>query len=158
MVTGDHPVTAKAIAAQVGIISEGSETPEDVAARLHLPLEQVEPSQARARVVTGSELAALAPGALEELLRAHPEMVFARTSPQQKLVIVESCQRLGAIVAVTGDGVEKSPKMPNVTKRVGQVILLDDNFASIVTGLEQGVGQVILLDDNFASIVTGLEQ
>lgn len=43
MVTGDHPITAKAIAAAVGIISEGSETPEDVAARLRVPLEQVDP-------------------------------------------------------------------------------------------------------------------
>ncbi|XP_063038198.1 LOW QUALITY PROTEIN: potassium-transporting ATPase alpha chain 1 [Melospiza melodia melodia] len=151
MVTGDHPVTAKAIAAQVGIISEGSETPEDVAERLHLPLEQVRPSQARARVVTGSELAALPPGALEELLRAHPEMVFARTSPQQKLVIVESCQRLGAIVAVTGDGVNDSPALKkadigvamgiagsDAAKNAADMILLDDNFASIVTGVEQG--------------------
>ncbi|PKU27010.1 potassium-transporting atpase alpha chain hypothetical protein [Limosa lapponica baueri] len=163
MVTGDHPITAKAIAAAVGIISEGSETPEEVASRLRVPLERVDPRwdpgvregtqvsgvevamtpwvahggnlnvsgapapwrwggprchgrghpgvrgggdpcprvpsprpprQARARVVTGAELAAMTPGALEGLLRAHPEMVFARTSPQQKLVIVESCQRL----------------------------------------------------------------
>ena len=50
--------------------------------------------QARARVVTGAELAAMSPAALEAALRAHPEMVFARTSPQQKLVIVESCQKL----------------------------------------------------------------
>lgn len=50
--------------------------------------------QARARVVTGAELAGMEPGVLEGILRAHPEMVFARTSPQQKLVIVESCQRL----------------------------------------------------------------
>uniref|UniRef100_A0A674H7S8 Sodium/potassium-transporting ATPase subunit alpha n=1 Tax=Taeniopygia guttata TaxID=59729 RepID=A0A674H7S8_TAEGU len=151
MVTGDHPVTAKAIAAAVGIISEGSETPEDVATRLHLPLEQVDPRQARARVVTGSELAALAPGALEELLRTHPEMVFARTSPQQKLLIVESCQRLGAIVAVTGDGVNDSPALKkadigvamgiagsDAAKQAADMILLDDNFASIVTGVEQG--------------------
>lgn len=52
------------------------------------------PRQARARVVTGAELAGMEPGVLEGILRAHPEMVFARTSPQQKLVIVESCQRL----------------------------------------------------------------
>ncbi|XP_058716035.1 potassium-transporting ATPase alpha chain 1 isoform X2 [Poecile atricapillus] len=151
MVTGDHPITAKAIAAAVGIISEGSETPEDVAARLRLPLEQVDPRQARARVVTGTELASMAPGTLEELLRTHPEMVFARTSPQQKLVIVESCQRLGAIVAVTGDGVNDSPALKkadigvamgiagsDAAKNAADMILLDDNFASIVTGVEQG--------------------
>ncbi|XP_054043748.1 LOW QUALITY PROTEIN: potassium-transporting ATPase alpha chain 1, partial [Rissa tridactyla] len=151
MVTGDHPITAKAIAAAVGIISEGSETPEEVAARLRVPLERVDPRQARARVVTGAELAAMTPGALEGLLRAHPEMVFARTSPQQKLVIVESCQRLGAIVAVTGDGVNDSPALKkadigvamgiagsDAAKNAADMILLDDNFASIVTGVEQG--------------------
>ncbi|XP_035170254.1 potassium-transporting ATPase alpha chain 1 [Oxyura jamaicensis] len=151
MVTGDHPITAKAIAAAVGIISEGSETPEDVAARLRVPLEQVDPRQARARVVTGAELAGMAPGVLEGILRAHPEMVFARTSPQQKLVIVESCQRLGAIVAVTGDGVNDSPALKradigvamgiagsDAAKNAADMILLDDNFASIVTGVEQG--------------------
>ncbi|NXY89078.1 ATP4A ATPase, partial [Alcedo cyanopectus] len=151
MVTGDHPITAKAIAAAVGIISEGSETPEEVAARLRLPLDRVDPRQARARVVTGAELAAMTPEALEGLLRTHPEMVFARTSPQQKLVIVESCQRLGAIVAVTGDGVNDSPALKkadigvamgiagsDAAKNAADMILLDDNFASIVTGVEQG--------------------
>ena len=66
--------------------------------------------QARARVVTGAELAAMSPAALEAALRAHPEMVFARTSPQQKLVIVESCQKLvrnrgGEMGEMGGDGV-----------------------------------------------------
>ena len=62
------------------------------------------PRQARARVVTGAELAAMTPGALEGLPRAHPEMVFARTSPQQKLVIVESCQRLVGTLGTMGVG------------------------------------------------------
>uniref|UniRef100_A0A8V5GTS2 Sodium/potassium-transporting ATPase subunit alpha n=1 Tax=Melopsittacus undulatus TaxID=13146 RepID=A0A8V5GTS2_MELUD len=151
MVTGDHPITAKAIASAVGIISEGSETPEEVAARMRVPLERVDPRQARARVVTGAELAAMTPQDLEGLLRTHPEMVFARTSPQQKLVIVESCQRLGSIVAVTGDGVNDSPALKkadigvamgiagsDAAKNAADMILLDDNFASIVTGVEQG--------------------
>uniref|UniRef100_A0A8C2T7H4 Potassium-transporting ATPase alpha chain 1-like n=1 Tax=Coturnix japonica TaxID=93934 RepID=A0A8C2T7H4_COTJA len=151
MVTGDHPITAKAIAASVGIISEGSETPDEVAARLRIPIESVQPGQARARVVTGAELAAMTPEALEAALREHPEMVFARTSPQQKLVIVESCQKLGAIVAVTGDGVNDSPALKkadigvamgiagsDAAKNAADMILLDDNFASIVTGVEQG--------------------
>merc|ERR1712165_215261 len=110
MVTGDHPITAKAIARSVGIISDGTET-----------------------------------------LMYHTEIVFARTSPQQKLIIVEGCQRMGRIVAVTGDGVNDSPALKkadigvamgiagsDVSKQAADMILLDDNFASIVTGVEEG--------------------
>ncbi|XP_025770586.1 potassium-transporting ATPase alpha chain 1 [Puma concolor] len=151
MVTGDHPITAKAIAASVGIISEGSETVEDIAARLRVPLDQVNKKDARACVINGMQLKDMDPSELVEALRTHPEMVFARTSPQQKLVIVESCQRLGAIVAVTGDGVNDSPALKkadigvamgiagsDAAKNAADMILLDDNFASIVTGVEQG--------------------
>ncbi|GAB5582167.1 potassium-transporting ATPase alpha chain 1 isoform X1 [Prionailurus iriomotensis] len=147
MVTGDHPITAKAIAASVGIISEGSETVEDIAARLRVPLDQVNKKDARACVINGMQLKDMDPSELVEALRTHPEMVFARTSPQQKLVIVESCQRLGAIVAVTGDGVNDSPALKkadigvamgiagsDAAKNAADMILLDDNFASIVTG------------------------
>ncbi|KAJ8384478.1 hypothetical protein AAFF_G00204990 [Aldrovandia affinis] len=151
MVTGDHPITAKAIAMNVGIISEGSETVEDIANRLRIPVEQVNKRDARACVINGGQLKEMSSEELDENLKNHPEMVFARTSPQQKLIIVESCQRLGSIVAVTGDGVNDSPALKkadigiamgisgsDAAKNAADMILLDDNFASIVTGVEQG--------------------
>ncbi|CAF3970391.1 unnamed protein product [Rotaria magnacalcarata] len=151
MVTGDHPITAKAIAKAVGIISEGQETVEDIAQRLNIPVEQVDPSHAKACVVHGNDLKSMSPSEIDAILRDHPEIVFARTSPQQKLIIVEGCQRQGAIVAVTGDGVNDSPALKkadigvamgiagsDVSKQAADMILLDDNFASIVTGVEEG--------------------
>merc|ERR1719275_282018 len=111
MVTGDHPITAKAIARQVGIISDGQETVEDIAARKNIPVEEVNPREARAAVIHGGEIKDLSEKALDEVLMYHSEIVFARTSPQQKLIIVEGCQRMGAIVAVTGDGVNDSPAL-----------------------------------------------
>uniref|UniRef100_A0A3Q2Q9I2 Sodium/potassium-transporting ATPase subunit alpha n=1 Tax=Fundulus heteroclitus TaxID=8078 RepID=A0A3Q2Q9I2_FUNHE len=151
MVTGDHPITAKAIAKGVGIISEGNETVEDIAERLNIPLSQVNPRDAKACVVHGSDLKDMSCEYLDDLLRNHTEIVFARTSPQQKLIIVEGCQRQGAIVAVTGDGVNDSPALKkadigvamgiagsDVSKQAADMILLDDNFASIVTGVEEG--------------------
>lgn len=59
----------------------------------------------KAAVIHGTDLRDYSPEDLDDVLRNHPEIVFARTSPQQKLIIVEGCQKLGAIVAVTGDGV-----------------------------------------------------
>merc|ERR1712193_207907 len=102
MVTGDHPITAKAIAKGVGIISEGNETVEDIAARLNIPVEEVPEGDAHAAVVHGSTLKDMTAKDVEHILRMHSEIVFARTSPQQKLIIVEGCQNLGSIVAVTG--------------------------------------------------------
>ena len=113
MVTGDHPITAKAIAKSVGIISEGNETVEDMAQRLNIPVEEVDKRLAKAAVVHGGELRDMNSDDLDDVLRYHTEIVFARTSPQQKLIIVEGCQRLGAIVAVTGDGVNDSPALKN---------------------------------------------
>ena len=151
MVTGDHPITAKAIARSVGIISEGQETVEDIANRKGCDIKDVNPREARAAVVHGGEIKDLSEKALDEILLYHTEIVFARTSPQQKLIIVEGCQRMGAIVAVTGDGVNDSPALKkadigvamgiagsDVSKQAADMILLDDNFASIVTGVEEG--------------------
>merc|ERR1711970_1684762 len=151
MVTGDHPITAKAIAKSVGIISEGQETVEDIAERLNIDVTEVDPREAKAAVVHGGELKELSGEQLDDILIHHTEIVFARTSPQQKLIIVEGCQRMGAIVAVTGDGVNDSPALKmadigvamgiagsDVSKQAADMILLDDNFASIVTGVEEG--------------------
>uniref|UniRef100_A0AC35FB89 Sodium/potassium-transporting ATPase subunit alpha n=1 Tax=Panagrolaimus sp. PS1159 TaxID=55785 RepID=A0AC35FB89_9BILA len=151
MVTGDHPITAKAIAKSVGIISEGSETVEDIAIRRGIPVEQVNPREANAAVIHGSDLREMSADQLADIIIHHREIVFARTSPQQKLMIVEGFQRQGQIVAVTGDGVNDSPALKkadigvamgiagsDVSKQAADMILLDDNFASIVVGVEEG--------------------
>jgi sodium/potassium-transporting ATPase subunit alpha len=112
---------------------------------------KVNPSDAAACVIHGNQLKNMSPDQLDNILRTHAEIVFARTSPQQKLIIVEGFQRMNAIVAVTGDGVNDSPALKkadigiamgiagsDVSKQAADMILLDDNFASIVTGVEEG--------------------
>ncbi|XP_036149154.1 sodium/potassium-transporting ATPase subunit alpha-B-like isoform X1 [Monomorium pharaonis] len=162
MVTGDHPVTAMAIAKKVGIISEGHETHYERAILQNKSYSQVSDSLqvaavdatdagGAAIVITGAELRNMDADELDNIIRCYEEIVFARTSPQQKLLIVESCQRLGEIVAVTGDGVNDSPALrkadigvamgiagSDVAKNAADMILMDDNFASIVTGVEEG--------------------
>lgn len=118
---------------------------------MNIPVENVNPRDAKAAVIHGQELKDMTSEEIDEVLRHHSEIVFARTSPQQKLIIVEGCQRQGAIVAVTGDGVNDSPALKkadigvamgiagsDVSKQAADMILLDDNFASIVTGVEEG--------------------
>nr|CAD7603124.1 unnamed protein product [Timema genevievae] len=163
MVTGDHPTTAKAIAKLVGIISKDSETVEDIAKRLDLDPSEVDPNEAKAAVVHGEQLRELSDAGLEKILKTHTEIVFARTSPTQKLSIVEGYQRLNEIVAVTGDGVNDSPALKkadigiamgisgsDVSKQAADMILLDDNFASIVVGIEEGR----LIYDNMKKSIT----
>jgi magnesium-transporting ATPase (P-type) len=128
MVTGDHPDTALAIAREL----EFAERPE--------------------QVVTGSQLnEAMESGqaAMDRLCR-HAR-VFSRVEPQQKLEIVESLQRAGHFVAVTGDGVNDAPALraaqvgvamgrsgTDVARETSDIVITDDNFASIVAGIEEG--------------------
>ena len=145
MVTGDHPITAKAIARQVNIITD--DTKEDM---LEKGEEISEENHPKAIVIHGNELREMTDDQLDEVLK-YEQIVFARTSPQQKLRIVEGCQRADQIVAVTGDGVNDSPALKkadigiamgitgsDVSKEAADMILLDDNFASIVRGIEEG--------------------
>jgi sodium/potassium-transporting ATPase subunit alpha len=127
MVTGDHPRTATAIARQVGLV--GSKRPE---------------------VMTGDQLRRLSGVGLQLALDA-PEIIFARVAADQKLRIVEALMGKRHIVAVTGDGVNDAPALKaahigiamgiagsDVAKQAADVVLLDDNFASIVNAVEEG--------------------
>lgn len=155
MVTGDHPITAKAIAHKVGIL--WGPTKEDIEEnnaenKLVKGLPGWEdPETAPAIVVPGWTISLDTPVEEWDRILDHKQVVFARTSPQQKLIIVENCQRRGEIVAVTGDGVNDSPALKKadigvamgimgseVSKEAADMILLDDNFASIVAGVEEG--------------------
>lgn len=151
MVTGDHPITATAIARQVGIISKSNKTVEEIAEENNVEPADVDPREVKVAVIHGSELLGMDDEELDHVIRNYDELVFARTSPQQKLQIVEGFQRNGACVAVTGDGVNDSPALKkadigismgitgsDVSKEAADMILLDDNFATIVTGVEEG--------------------
>ncbi|KAJ8979274.1 hypothetical protein NQ317_009888 [Molorchus minor] len=146
MVTGDHPITAKAIAQQVGIIRC-----KEVIDAYNINIIETLPTNIKdkAIVIHGSALRDASDQELDNILYNFKEIVFARTSPTQKLHIVEGCQRLGEIV--TGDGVNDAPALKKadigiamgisgseVSQQSADMILLDDNFASIITGVEEG--------------------
>lgn len=126
MVTGDYGLTAVSIARKIGIVQSR-----------------------RPRVFSGAELAKTSDEELRRALKG--EVVFARMAPEQKLRVVKNLQQMGEIVAVTGDGVNDAPALKranigvamgitgtDVAKESADMILTDDNFASIVSAVEEG--------------------
>ena len=144
MVTGDHPNTAVAIGKSVGLLNLDTEPLQLTVAGIPAG----EPIQSG--VVRGEDLEQMTPDILDELLLQTEELVFARMKPEQKLQIVESCQRLGAVVTVTGDGINDAAAIRRAdvgvamgsgaaySTKCADIVLLDDNFSSIVTGVEEG--------------------
>jgi sodium/potassium-transporting ATPase subunit alpha len=134
LITGDHPRTATAIARQAGILPDDNERDEKTSQLL----------------VTGADLERLRRAELCDLLE-RGACVFARTTPEQKMKIVTALKQLGLVVAMTGDGVNDAPALKaadvgvamgiggtDVAREAAQIILLDDNFASIVGGVAEG--------------------
>jgi len=127
MITGDYSFTAEAVARKAGMLNRG-----------------------KANIMTGEELANMEDGELREFLKKE-NIIFARTSPADKLRIVTTFQSIGEVVTVTGDGVNDAPALKNadmgvamglsgteVAKEASDMVLLDDNFATIVNAVEEG--------------------
>lgn len=125
MITGDHVVTASAIARELGILEKGD------------------------KAVTGAKLQAMSDEELDQTVKENS--VYARVTPEDKIRIVQSWQRTGATVAMTGDGVNDAPALnasdvgcamgitgTDVAKGAADIVLTDDNFATIVDAIEEG--------------------
>jgi len=141
MITGDYGVTAESIARRIGLVGGR-----------------------QVRVVTGQEIEAMSDGQLVETL-AEPEVIFARVAPEHKMRIALALKSQGEIVAMTGDGVNDAPALKaadigvamgitgtDVAKDAAEMILTDDNFASIVNAVEEGRA----VYDNIGRFVTYL--
>ncbi|KAI1320092.1 hypothetical protein EDD11_002064 [Mortierella claussenii] len=148
MVTGDHPLTAEAIGRKINLVL--SDTKEMVAKERGCSVDEVGDDEYQAIVIHGEQIDTLSEGDWD-LIFSKPEIIFARTSPKHKLQIVKHAQAMGHIVGVTGDGVNDSPALKkadlgiamnisgsDVSKEAAAMILLDDNFASTVRGIEEG--------------------
>ncbi|KAJ9064713.1 hypothetical protein DSO57_1027492 [Entomophthora muscae] len=148
MVTGDHPLTAEAIGRKINLML--SDTKEMVAKRTRRRLEEIREDEFDAIVIHGERIDSLSDQEWDSIFTKN-EIIFARTSPKHKLEIVKRAQSMGHIVGVTGDGVNDSPALKkadlgiamnesgsDVSKEAASMILLDDNFASTVRGIEEG--------------------
>lgn len=149
MITGDHAVTAEAIARQIGILSDGE------------------------IVMTGAELDNLSDDEFEKIITK--VKVYARVSPENKVRIVKTWKKLGKVTAMTGDGVNDAPSIKTadigigmgitgteVSKGVADIVLADDNFATIILAVEEGrkiysnIRKTVqyLLSANIAEVIT----
>lgn len=158
MITGDHAVTAAAIADRMGI-GDPAEAGESLEEAQHVTAGGV--SSLRRRVLTGRELEEMRDSRLIEIVE--DVAVFARVSPEQKLRLVEALQARGNVVAMTGDGVNDAPALKqadigvamgvtgtDVAKEAADMVLTDDNFASVEAAVEEGRG----VFDNLVKFVT----
>ncbi|KAB8181791.1 HAD-IC family P-type ATPase [Nonomuraea phyllanthi] len=127
VITGDHPLTATAIAQRIGIVGD------------------------HPRVITGEELDQLTEQQISDLVRDEPEILFARASPEAKLHVADALRDQGHVVAMTGDGVNDAPALhradigvamgrsgTDVAREAATMVLTDDNFASLVAAVEAG--------------------
>ncbi|KAI8613284.1 E1-E2 ATPase-domain-containing protein [Chytriomyces sp. MP71] len=148
MVTGDHPLTAEAIGRKINLML--TDTKAELAKKRGVPESQVPESEVNAIVVHGDTIDGLSEAQWENIFEKE-EIIFARTSPKHKLDIVKHAQARGHIVGVTGDGVNDSPALKkadlgiamnisgsDVSKEAAAMILIDDNFASTISGIEEG--------------------